>query len=51
LAILVILSSSANESPFVTNEVNLAFTKGKTIFAFRIEDVAPSKALKTRSPT
>jgi hypothetical protein len=45
-ALVLVLSGHANESPFVINEVNRAFAKGKTIFPFRIEDVLPSKALQ-----
>ena len=45
-AIVVIFSHNANDSQFVKNEVNRAFSKGKTIFTFRIEDVFPAKALE-----
>jgi len=44
-ATVLILSSHANESHYVKNEVNLAFGKSKRIFPFRIEDVAPGKSL------
>jgi len=43
---LLILSSQANTSPFVKNEVNRAFAKGKAIFTLRIEDVMPAKSLE-----
>jgi WD40 repeat protein len=45
-AIVVILSSSANASPYVMIEVNRAFTKRKAIFTFRVEDIVPAKALE-----
>lgn len=45
-AIVVILSKNANASPFVKNEVNRAFAKGKTIFTFRIEEIFPAGALE-----
>jgi hypothetical protein len=45
-ALVLILSGSANDSPFVKNEVNRAFAKGKAIFTFRIEEVTPGKALE-----
>jgi hypothetical protein len=45
-ALVLILSGSANESPFVKNEVNRAFAKGKAIFTFRIEGVTPGKSLE-----
>jgi hypothetical protein len=44
-AAVLILSSNANESHFVKNEVNLAFSKGKRIYPFRIEEVTPGKSL------
>jgi len=45
-AIVVVLSSSSNQSPFVKNEVNRAFSKGKGIFTFRVEDITPTSALE-----
>lgn len=45
-AMVLVLSAQANKSPFVKGEVNRAFTKGNTIFTFRIQDVLPSRALE-----
>ncbi|OFW13824.1 MAG: hypothetical protein A3F70_00600 [Acidobacteria bacterium RIFCSPLOWO2_12_FULL_67_14] len=45
-AFLLILTRGANESPYVSNEVNEAFEKKKTIFTFRAEEVLPGKSLK-----
>lgn len=45
-AMVLILSGQANASAFVKGEVNRAFSKGKTIFAFRVEDIAPSGSLE-----
>lgn len=45
-AVVLILSERANSSPFVKNEINRAFAKGKTIFTFRVEDVTPGKSLE-----
>jgi hypothetical protein len=45
-AFLLILSTNANASRFVKNKVNRAFTKGKAIFTFRVEDVAPGRSLQ-----
>jgi hypothetical protein len=42
---VLLLSPGANDSSFVKNEVNRAFSKGKPIFTFRVEDVLPAKAL------
>ncbi len=44
-AFLLILTRAANESPYVSNEVNHAFAANKPIFTFRAEDVAPGKSL------
>jgi serine/threonine-protein kinase len=44
-AFLLILTTSANGSPYVKNEVNHAFAAKKPIFTFRVEDVQPSKSL------
>ncbi len=44
-AVVLILSNSANTSPFVKSEINHAFTIGKSIFTLRIEDVVPTRAL------
>ena len=44
-AFLLILSSSANGSHFVKNEVNRAFSLGKPIVTFRVEDVTPGRSL------
>ena len=38
---LLILSKSANQSQFVKNEVNRAFSQSKPIVTFRLEDVPP----------
>ena len=43
---LLLLSSAANNAPFVKNEVNRAFTLGKPILTFRIEDVQPGRSLE-----
>ena len=43
---LLVLSSAANASPFVKNEVNRAFSLGKPIFTFRVEDVQPGRSLE-----
>jgi serine/threonine-protein kinase len=43
---LLILSASANKSQFVKNEVNRAFSQGKPIVTFRLEDVAPGRSLE-----
>ncbi len=43
---LLILSKRANQSQFVKNEVNRAFSQGKPIVTFRLEDVAPGRSLE-----
>ncbi len=43
---LLILSRSANQSQFVKNEVNRAFSQSKPIVTFRLEDVAPGRSLE-----
>ncbi len=43
---LLILSSHANKSQFVKNEVNRAFSQGKPIVTFRLEDVPPGRSLE-----
>src|ERR1700681_4585429 len=45
-AFLLILSKSTNESHFVKNEVNRAFSQKKPIVTFRIEDVTPGRSLE-----
>jgi TIR domain-containing protein len=45
-AFLLILSARANNSSFVKNEVNRAFSQDKPIFALRIEDVQPGRSLE-----
>jgi Tol biopolymer transport system component len=45
-AFLLMLSSSANASAFVKNEVNRAFSLNKPIVTFRIEDVGPGRSLE-----
>lgn len=42
----LIRSAKANDSPFVKNEVNRAFSQRKAIFAFRVEDELPSGSLE-----
>ena len=44
-AVVFLLSSHANASPFVANEISYAFGKGKAILPLRLEDVKPSGAL------
>src|SRR5579872_5233441 len=43
---LLILSRSANDSQYVKNEVNRAFSERKPIVTFRIEDVMPGRSLQ-----
>ncbi|HTC65143.1 MAG TPA: TIR domain-containing protein [Candidatus Saccharimonadales bacterium] len=43
---LLILSKSANDSAYVKNEVNRAFSERKPIVTFRIEDVMPGRSLQ-----
>jgi len=43
---LLILSKSANDSQYVKNEVNRAFSERKPIVTFRIEDVMPGRSLQ-----
>src|SRR5450631_2635250 len=43
---LLILSTSANDSQYVKNEVNRAFSERKPIVTFRIEDVMPGRSLQ-----
>jgi eukaryotic-like serine/threonine-protein kinase len=45
-AFLLILSKSANESHFVKNEVNRAFSQKKPIITFRTEEVTPGRSLE-----
>ena len=45
-AVVLVLSTRSNESPFVKNEVNRAFVQRKPIFTLRAEDVRPSGALE-----
>jgi hypothetical protein len=45
-AVVLILSNASNTSRFVQSEVNRAFSKGKSIFTFRVSDVMPSRQLK-----
>src|SRR5947207_15893973 len=45
-AFLLILSRAANESHFVKNEVNRAFSQKKPIIAFRTEEVIPGRSLE-----
>ena len=44
-AFLLMLTTAANASPYVKNEVNHAFAASKPIFTFRVEDVQPSKSI------
>lgn len=43
---VLVFSGNANESPQVKREVQRAFEKGITVIPFRVENVAPSKALE-----
>ncbi len=45
-AYLLILSAHANQSSFVKNELNRAFSCQKPIVTFRIEDVLPGRSLE-----
>ena len=45
-AAVLILSAKTKGSSFVLNEVNRAFSKGKVIFTFRVEDVTPEEPLE-----
>jgi eukaryotic-like serine/threonine-protein kinase len=45
-AFLLILSAHANQSSFVKNELNRAFSGGKPIVTFRLEDVVPGRSLE-----
>jgi hypothetical protein len=45
-AMVVIFSMSANSSPQVIREVDLAVSKGVIVIPFRIEAIKPSKALE-----
>jgi hypothetical protein len=44
--LVLVLSKSANLSPFVHTEVNRAFSKGRPIVTFRAENVLPAKSLE-----
>jgi serine/threonine-protein kinase len=46
LVFLLILSKSANQSQYVKNEVNRAFSQSKPIVTFRLEDVPPGRSLE-----
>jgi Tol biopolymer transport system component len=43
---LLILSRSANDSQYVKNEVNRAFSQRKPIVTFRLEEVVPGRSLE-----
>ncbi len=43
---LLVFSSSSNQSPQVRREIERAVHKGVTVLPFRIEDVVPSKSLE-----
>jgi hypothetical protein len=45
-AMVLVLSTSANASVFVANEVERAVSKGKTVIVLRVEPVRPSPALE-----
>jgi len=45
-AIVFLLSAHANESPYVKNEISIAFAKRKTIVTLRIADILPSRSLE-----
>lgn len=44
--IVLLLSEHSNESPYVKNEIGIAFSKGKTIVTLRIADILPSRSLE-----
>jgi hypothetical protein len=44
--VVMVLSSSANSSPFVPKEMERAASKGKPIIPFRIENVTPSAEME-----
>ena len=46
IAMVLVLSEHANQSAAVQNEVERAFSKGKTIIPVRIREVQPSKGLE-----
>src|ERR1700733_3555692 len=43
---VLIFSSSANASPQIRREIQRAVSRGLTIIPFRIEDIAPTKAME-----
>lgn len=43
---VIVLSANSNKSKFVKNEVERAFSKGKTVITFKIHEVEPSIALE-----
>ena len=43
---IIVFSQNANSSPQVRREVERAVSKGKAILPFRVEDVAPTKAME-----
>lgn len=43
---VLVLSTNSNTSKFVKNEVERAFSKGKTVITFKIHEVEPSRALE-----
>ena len=45
-ALLLVLSSAANESLHVPGEVERSFSRGKTVLVLRIQDVKPAKSLE-----
>ncbi|HXG78497.1 MAG TPA: toll/interleukin-1 receptor domain-containing protein [Methyloceanibacter sp.] len=45
-ALILVLSSASNDSPFVSREIERAVSKRKPIFTIRVEDVVPSPALE-----
>ena len=44
--LVLVLSKTANELAFVRAEVERAYSKGKPIFPFRIEEILPSRSLE-----
>src|SRR4051812_22063743 len=42
---VLVLSEHANDSPFVSREVERAVSKGKPVFPVRVREVMPSKSL------
>jgi tetratricopeptide (TPR) repeat protein len=45
-ALILVLSSASNESPFVSREIERAVSKRKPVFTVRVEDVVPAPGLE-----